>query len=97
MVDNSSSDHLHRRRFIYQIITGGFMKSEVNIDELKKLIPSTRSMLYLQIIGLQIFMVAFLFSSENILYTILLLLGAVALTEGFEKTRLQNRLKQMMK
>lgn len=73
------------------------MKSEVKIDELKKLIPSTRSMLYLQIIGLQIFMVAFLFSSENILYTILLLLGAVALTEGFEKTRLQNRLKQMMK
>lgn len=73
------------------------MKSEVKIDELKKLIPSTKSMLYLQIIGLQIFMVAFLFSSENILYTILLLLGAVALTEGFEKTRLQNRLKQMMK
>ena len=73
------------------------MKSEVNIDELKKLLPSTRSMLYLQIIGLQIFMVAFLFSSENILYTILLLAGAVTLTEGFEKTRLQNRLKQMMK
>ena len=73
------------------------MKSEVKIDELKKLLPSTRSMLYLQIIGLQIFMVAFLFSSENILYTILLLLGAVALTEGFEKTRLQNRLKQIMK
>jgi hypothetical protein len=72
------------------------MKSEIKIEELQKLMPSTKSMLSLQIVGVQIFMIAFLFSSENIFYTLLLLIGAAALTEGFEKTRLQNKLKQLM-
>ena len=72
------------------------MKSEVKIEELQKLMPSTRSMLYLQIAGVQIFLVALLFSSEDIMYTLLLLIGAAALTEGFEKTRLQNKIKQIM-
>jgi hypothetical protein len=72
------------------------MKSEIKIEELQKLMPSTKSMLSLQVVGVQIFMIAFLVSSENIFYTLLLLMGAAALTEGFEKTRLQNKLKQLM-
>jgi hypothetical protein len=72
------------------------MKTEVKVEELKKLMPSTKSMIYFQIVGLQIFMVAFLFSSEEIIYTLLLLIGAAALTEGYEKTRLQNKLKEIM-
>jgi hypothetical protein len=71
------------------------MKNEIKVEELKKLMPST-SAIYFPIIGLQIFMAAFLFSSENIIYTFLLLIGAVAVTEGFEKSRLQNKLKQII-
>lgn len=72
------------------------MKNEVKVEELKKIMPSTRSMVYFPIFGLQIFMIAFLFSSENILYSLLLMVGAAVLTEGIEKSRLQNKLKRIL-
>jgi hypothetical protein len=76
--------------------SGGKMKQAVNVEELKKLMPSSRSTIYSSIIGVQICMVAFLFSQESMLFTVLLFLGAAALTEGYEKTRLQNKLKQII-
>jgi len=72
------------------------MKNEVKVEELKKLMPSPKTTIYFPIIALQIFMVAFLFPHESIIYTFLLLIGAAALTEGFEKSRLQNKLKQII-
>jgi hypothetical protein len=72
------------------------MKNEVKVDELKKLMPSARTMVYFPIFGLQIFMVAFLFSSENIVFPLLLMIGAAMFTEGYEKSRLLNKLKRII-
>jgi hypothetical protein len=72
------------------------MKSEVKVEFLQKLMPSSRSILYFQIIGTLIFMVALLFSNENIIYIFLLLMGEVALTKGFDKSIFQNKFKQIM-
>jgi hypothetical protein len=72
------------------------MKSEVKIEELQKLMPSARSMLSLQIAGVQIFLAAFLFSGNEFISTLLFLIGAAALTESFEKTRLQHKIKEIM-
>lgn len=72
------------------------MKKEVKVEELQRLMPSKKETIYLQVAGLLIFIAAFLFSRENIIHPILLMLGVSALTRGFEKSRLQNKLKQIM-
>jgi hypothetical protein len=75
---------------------GGDMKTEIKVEELKQLMPSKRETTYLQVLGLLIFMAAFLFCRDNIIHPILLMAGVMALTRGFEKIRLQNKLKQIM-
>jgi len=72
------------------------MKTEVNVEEIQKLTPSIKSTIYLQVIGLQIFMIALLFSSENIIFTFLLLTGTAAITKGYYESRMQNKLKQII-
>jgi hypothetical protein len=72
------------------------MKVDMKVEELLRLMPSKGETIYLQVIGLVFFMAAFMFSRDNILHPILLMAGASALTRGFEKSRLQNKLKQMM-
>jgi hypothetical protein len=73
------------------------MKKEVKVEDLKNIMPSSRTTIYFPIIGMQLFMVALLFSHESVMYTLLLLIGSAALTEGFEKSRLQNKLKQIIR
>ena len=72
------------------------MKNEVTDEELQKLMPSKRETMYLQIGGLLIFLAAFLFCRENIIHPILLMIGVSVLTRGFEKSRLQNKLQQII-
>jgi hypothetical protein len=69
------------------------MKNEITVKERQELMPSTRAMIYFQVVGIQIIMAAFLFSGENIIHPLLLMIGVVALTKSFEKWRLQNKLK----
>jgi hypothetical protein len=69
------------------------MKNEIKVKEFQKLKPPTRAMIYFQVAGILIIMAAFLFSGENIIYPLLLMLGVVALTKSFEKWRLQNKYK----
>jgi hypothetical protein len=76
---------------------GGSMKKEVKVEDLKNIMPSSRTTIYFPIVGLQLFMIALLFSHESIMYTLLVLIGSAALTEGFEKSRLQNKLKQIIR
>jgi len=72
------------------------MKNEVTDEELQKLMPSKRETMYLQIGGLLIFLAALLFCRENIIHPILLMIGVSVLTRGFEKSRLQNKLQQII-
>jgi hypothetical protein len=72
------------------------MKTEIKVEELKQLMPSKKETIYLQILGLLTFIAAFLFSRDNIIHPVLLMLGIMTLTEGFEKTKLQKKLKKIM-
>ena len=72
------------------------MKTEIKVEELGKLMPSKKETIYLQVLGLLTFIAAFLFSRDNILHPILLMLGVTTLTEGFDKIRLQKKLRQIM-
>jgi hypothetical protein len=75
---------------------GGPMKVEVKVEELQKLMPSRRETIYLQVGGLFIFLAAFFFCRDNIIHPILLMLGVSVLTRGFEKSRLLNKLQQIV-
>jgi hypothetical protein len=72
------------------------MKTEIKVEELEKLMPSKKETIYLQVLGLLTFVAAFLFSRDNIIHPILLMLGVTTLTEGFDKIRLQKKLRQIM-
>jgi hypothetical protein len=72
------------------------MKTEAKAGEMKNFVLSARSLIYLQILGLPIFMIAYFFSSEEIIYMLLLFIGAAALTEVFKRTRLQHKLKEIV-
>jgi len=72
------------------------MKTEIKVEELGKLMPSKKETIYLQVLGLLTFIAAFLFSRDNILHPILLMLGVTTLTEGFDKIKLQKKLRQIM-
>lgn len=72
------------------------MKTEVKVEDLQKLMPSTKSMIYLEIVGVQILLIAFLLLNENFFSPFLLMIGAVVLTRCFEKSRLQNKLKEII-
>ena len=72
------------------------MKSEIKVEELKQLMPSKRGTTYLQVLGFFVFLSAFLFCRDTIIHPILLMAGVMMLTSGFEKSKLQNKLKQMM-
>ena len=72
------------------------MKSKVKVEEIHKLMPSTKSVTYLQIAGVQIFLAAFLLLNESYFFPFLLMIGAALLTKCFEKTRLQNKIKEIV-
>ena len=72
------------------------MKTEVKVEDLQKLIPSTKSMIFCEIAGVQMIVIALLVFHENIVFSFLSMIGAAVLTVGFEKTKWQNRLKEMM-
>lgn len=72
------------------------MKDDAKVKELRKLRPSTGATVYFPIIGLQVFIIAFLFVGDNIIYPFLLLIAAVALIVGFKISRFQNKLKQIV-
>jgi hypothetical protein len=76
--------------------SGGDMKTEIKVEELEKLMPSKKETIYLQVLGLLTFVAAFLFSRDNIIHPILLMLGVTTLTEGFDKIKLQKKLRQIM-
>ncbi|RPI03353.1 MAG: hypothetical protein EHM64_12410 [Ignavibacteriae bacterium] len=69
------------------------MISEARNEENKKVMRSSKLMLLMQIAGLQICMIALLFSNEGILFAILLFVGATVFTQGFEKTKWHYRLR----
>ena len=74
---------------------GGTMKTELNVEELQKRMPSKREAMYLQRSGLLVFLAAFFFCRENFIHPVLLMIGVTALTRGFEKSNLRNKHQQI--
>ena len=70
--------------------------SRIKVDELKKIIPSAKLMIYFPVFVLQIFMVAFLLFSENIFYPLLLMIVAAVLMGGMKNSKLENKFKQII-
>jgi hypothetical protein len=77
-------------------MNGGSMKSAVRVEELHKLMPSTKSVTFLQIAGVEIFLIAFLLLNESSVFPFLLMVGAAVLTKCFEKSKLQNKIKEIV-
>jgi len=56
------------------------MKNDKKHEELKNYISPTREVINYHVLGLQIFIIALLFTSVKITYIILLMIGAILLT-----------------
>jgi hypothetical protein len=77
---NENFDPIHTERYLFQLNYGGSMKNDKKDVERKKFAPPLREVINYPILGLQIFIIALLFSNVKITYIILLMIGVILVT-----------------
>ena len=72
------------------------MKTQINAEEIQKLLPNKKRILYLELIGLAAFFCGFLFSGSTIPSITLFIAGAIGISRGGDERRWSKKLTSLL-